>query len=109
MFCEKGVLNTLQNSSGNAFVEVFSFGEVTGYRIIPLEVFLGTCVPKICRKFTGEHPWQSAELIMLQSNFIEIALRHGCSPVNLVHIFRTPFPRNTFGWLLSYVTLSVCA
>ena len=27
-----------------------------------------------------------------QSNFIEIALRHGCSPVNLLHIFRTSFP-----------------
>ena len=27
----------------------------------------------------------------LQSNFIEITLRHGCSPVNLLHIFRTPF------------------
>ena len=22
---------------------------------------------------------------------IEIALRHGCSPVNILHIFRTPF------------------
>ena len=31
----------------------------------------------------------------LQSNFIEITRRHGCSPVNLLHIFRTPFPRNT--------------
>ena len=30
-----------------------------------------------------------------QSNFIEIALRHGCSPVNFLHTFRTPFPRNT--------------
>ena len=39
---------------------------------------------------------------MLQSNFIEIALWHGCSPVNLLHIFRTPFPRNTSGWLLLY-------
>ena len=36
----------------------------------------------------------------LHSNFIEIALRHGCSPVNLLHIFRTPFPKNTSGWLL---------
>ena len=26
-----------------------------------------------------------------QSNFIEIAFWHGCSPVNLLHIFRTPF------------------
>ena len=29
-----------------------------------------------------------------------IALRHGCSPVNLLHIFRTPFPENTSGGLL---------
>ena len=33
-------------------------------------------------------------------NFIEIALRHGCSPVNLLHIFRTSFPKNTSGGLL---------
>ena len=29
----------------------------------------------------------------------EIALRHGCSPVNLLHLFRTPFPKNTYGGL----------
>ena len=34
------------------------------------------------------------------SNFIEITSRHGCSPVNLVHIFRMPFPKNTSGGLL---------
>ena len=26
--------------------------------------------------------------------------RHGCSLVNLLHIFRTPFFKNTSGWLL---------
>ena len=30
-----------------------------------------------------------------QSNFIEITFQHGCSPANLLHIFRTPFPKNT--------------
>ena len=29
--------------------------------------------------------------------FIEITLRQRCSPVNLLHIFRTPFPKNTSG------------
>ena len=38
--------------------------------------------------------------IKLQSSFIEITLRHGCSPVNLVHIFRTPFPKNASRGLL---------
>ena len=33
----------------------------------------------------------------LQSNFIEITLRHGCSPAYLLHIFRTPFTKNTSG------------
>ena len=29
----------------------------------------------------------------------EITLRHGCSPVNLLHIFTTPFTKNISGWL----------
>ena len=61
---------------------------------------------KICSKITGEHPCRSVILIKLQSNFIEITLRHGCSPVNLLHIFRTPSPRNTSEWLLLYSSMS---
>ena len=34
------------------------------------------------------------------ATLIEITLRHGCCPVNLLHIFRTPFYKNTSGWLL---------
>ena len=64
------------------------------------EVFLGNGVLKICSKFTGVHPCRSAISIKLLCNFIEIALQHGCSPVNLLHIFRTPFQQNTFEWLL---------
>ena len=33
-------------------------------------------------------------------NFIEITLRHGCSPVNLLYIRRTTFPKNISGGLL---------
>ena len=59
------------------------------------EVFLVKDVLKICSKFTGEHPCRSVILIKLQSNFFEITLRHGYSPVNLlqisIHLFlRTP-------------------
>ena len=63
-------------------------------------MFLGKFVLKMCSKFTREHPCRSVISIKLQSNFIEIALRHRYSPVNLLHIFRTPFHRNTSGWLL---------
>ena len=67
----------------------------TYVRSSPSEVSLGKGVLNICSKFTGEHPCQSAISIKLICNFIEIALRHGCSPVNLLHIFRTSFPKNT--------------
>ena len=49
-----------------------------------------------------EHPCWSVISMKLKSNFIEITLRHGCSPVNLLHIFRTSFPKNTPGGLLLY-------
>ena len=71
-----------------------------GYRSSRPEVFLRKGVLKICSKFTGEHPCRSVISIKLRSSFIEIALQHGCSPVNLLCIFRTPFPRNTSRLLL---------
>ena len=36
----------------------------------------------------------------LLCNFIEITLRHECSPVNLLRILRTSFFKNTSEWLL---------
>ena len=69
-------------------------------RSIHSDVFLRKGVRKIWSKFTGEHPCRSAISIKLLCNFIEIALRHGCSPVNLLHIFRIPFLKNTSWWLL---------
>ena len=57
------------------------------------EVFLWKGVLKTCSKLTGEHSSRSAILIKLLCQFIEITLRHGCSLVNLLHIFRTPFPK----------------
>ena len=42
----------------------------------------------------------------LQSNFIEIALWHGCSPVIFLHICRTLFPKNISGRPLLYWPIS---
>ena len=72
------------------------------------EVFLGKGVLKICSKCSGENQCRSAISIRLLCNFTEIALRHGCSPVNLLHIFRTPFPRNSPGRLLLYLGRYSC-
>ena len=70
------------------------FLQVVKSRSNQSEVFLGKGVLKIYSKFTGKTH------IEVQSNFIDITLRHGCSPVNLLHIFRTPFYKNTSGWVL---------
>ena len=49
-------------------------------------VFWGKSVLKICSKFTGEHP---------------------CPSVNLLHIFKAPFPKRTSGWLLLFLVYSL--
>ena len=59
-------------------------------RSSPPKVFLGKGVLKIYNKSTGEYQWQSVVLIKLLCNFILIAPCHGWSPINLLHIFRTP-------------------
>ena len=64
------------------------------------EVFLRKGVLKTCSKSTREHPWRSVVSIKLLYNFTEIKLRHECSSVNLLHIFRIPFLKNTSGRLL---------
>ena len=67
------------------------------------EVFLREGVLKICSKLTAVHPRRSVISIKLQSNFIEIAFRHRCSTVNLLHILRTPFLKKASGRLLLHI------
>ena len=89
---------------------IFHWSSTVMGRSSPPEVFLGKCVLKICSKFTGEHPCRSVISIKLQSNFIEITLHYGHSPVNVLHIFKTTFHKNTYGGLPLYIStfLNVC-
>ena len=64
---------------------------VGSFRSSYSEVFLGKGALKTCSKFTGEHPCRSVTSMKVICNIIEVTLRHGCSPVNLLHIFRVPF------------------
>ena len=57
-------------------------------------------------KFIGEQLCSSVISIKLQTNFIKITLRHGCFSVNLLHIFRTLFYRNTSGGPLLLIRLA---
>ena len=72
----------------------------------PPKVLFGQDVLQICSKFIVEHPCQSVISKKLICNFIEITLRHECSPGHLLHIFRTPSYKSTFRGLLLYETLT---
>ena len=74
-----------------------------------LEVFFVKVVLKIRSNFTGKHPSRSVISIKLQSNFIEITLWHGCSPIYLLNIFWTPFLKNSSGRLLLNQLCGNCA
>ena len=56
----------------------------------------------ICRanQLIGFYTMQKQPSRGVAKQLIEIVLRHGCSPVNLLHIFRTPLPKNTSEGLL---------
>ena len=45
------------------------------------------------------------DFLTLLCKCIEITPRLGCSPVNLLHIFRTPFPKNTSRRLLLFLRI----
>ena len=66
----------------------------------PPDVFLGKGALKKSSKFTRENLCRSVILIKLLCNFFKITLQHACSPVNLLHIFRTLFPKNTSARLI---------
>ena len=66
------------------------------------KVFLGKGVLKICSKFRGEHPYWSGISIKLKHLYWNHTLAW-CSPVELLHIFRTPFLQKTSGRLFLYM------
>ena len=67
------------------------------YRNSPPYVFWEKEVLKKCSKFTGEPPCRSVISIKLFCKFTEITVRHGCFPLNLLHIFRVPFLDHPWG------------
>ena len=107
-FKDKAFVVAVKNYA-EAFLKVFCscpilLDSFTLLRISRVGVFLGKGVLKIRSKFTEDHPGRSAISMKLFCNFVEIAVRPGCPPVSLLHISRTPFLKNTSGWLLLFVS-----
>ena len=68
------------------------------------EMFLGKCSKNMQQIYRWKNPCRSVVSMKLLCNFIETTFRHGCSPVNLLHIFRTPFLKNLLDLMsLDYV------
>ena len=63
------------------------------------EVLLRKGVLKIYSKFTREHPCRSVISIKLQ--------RYGCSPVNLMHVFRATFLKSTSDGCFCKILMSI--
>ena len=49
--------------------------------------------------------FRQSSIVFKKPGFLFQKFRHGFSPVNLLHIFRTPFLKNTSEWLLLTVVL----
>ena len=93
----QGFVHTMSEFNIFLFWNKETFSEFTAAFLIDRSslsgVFLGKGVLKICSKFTGEHSYRSAISIKLLC--YKTTIRHGCSPLNLLHFFRKPFPKNT--------------
>ena len=72
-------------------------GELDLILVVSEVVFQGSSYKKVFWKYAAN--LQENENVKLNSNFIEISLQHGCS-INLMHIIRAVFYKNTSGWLL---------
>ena len=66
----------------------------------PIRGVLRKRCPENMQQIYRGTPMLKCDSKKLQSNFIEIAVRHECSPVHLLHIFWTHFPKNTSKRLL---------
>ena len=70
------------------------------YQNIYLKIFKTICSNISCITKISKPKCFNPFSIKLLCSFLEIALWHACSPVNLLHIIRTPFPYNFPGGLL---------
>ena len=72
------------------------FSNLFEFRSSPLDEFIINKVSENMQKTHRRTSELKCDFNKVGGNFIEIALRHGCSPLSLLHIFRIPFPKNTW-------------
>ena len=104
----KSELLSYGNKTGNknkAILEYFKYFWVTkniiseSHKQYPRDVLRKRCSEHI-RQSYKRTPMPTCNFNKVASQ-VEIAIWHGCSPINLIHIFRTSFSKNTFEGLFS--------
>ena len=103
VFCKKGILRNLAKLTGKHLYQSHSnfIKKRLWCRCFPVNFvkFLRTT-------FFIKHLWCLLLYCVewyIKSNYIEFTLGHGCPPVNLLHIFRTPFLKNTSENIQNYL------
>ena len=90
----------------NTFIKDMSFSFMCNIQKQPLRGVLMKRCSENMQQIYRRTPMPSAISIKLLCNFMEITLRHGCSPVNFLHIFRKPFLKNTSEGLLQDIGIA---
>ena len=102
----EAVLNDCSNDKlkqpENAFLDFFLFVQKHPSKSV-IKKRCSENMQQICsRTLIGKCDFNK---VLQLNNFIEITLRHGCSLVNSLHIFRTPFSKITSGGMLLLVPI----
>ena len=106
MHCPSGGLLTLRSNTDAAYKQSLCSNDFSYNLPSKLICIIQKQPPRgILKKMCSENTQQiymktpmlkcDFNKVALQINFTEITLQHGCSPVTLLHIFRTPFLKGT--------------
>ena len=99
-FRNKRTLTVLGNCYSQSFREISRNADACNFQKQPFRGVLSKRCSENMQQNYRRTPMQKCHFNKVAWNFIEITLRHGCSPGNFLDIFRTPFTKNTSGWLL---------
>ena len=112
--CHLPLLRKLKKQFHRLLLHIFNMKWAIGFRIVkgimqkqPPRGVLWKSYSENMQQIYRRTTIRNVISIKLFCNFIGITLLHGCCPVNLLHIFRTPFPKNTSGWLLLIAVISI--
>ena len=114
----RGITEKIQGRS----LDLYDVVNQVNLKVVTTWSISGNCLNKARKKYSTDYNGILPRNIFIQKkslkgnvikfflkiyNFIEVTLRCGCSPVNLMRTFRSPFYSNTSGGLFLFILLHV--